>query len=611
MNKTSRKLLKNGQKWDPALYANPLPSTRTGPLYNAFSYPTKISAEAIAVFIACHTQPGEVVLDTFAGSGTAGLGALLCDKPTPEMIKMAQDLGVSPVWGPRRAVLYELSTVGAFVAKTMCQPPNPAEFEKAAETIISRAEEQLGDLYQTKDPAGRAGRIRHTIWTDLLVCPSCNKETSFSDAVIKRKPLRFATEYICQKCHEKIRVDEAERATEKIYDPILGKKIIRRKRVPAYVYGETDGHNWQRIANSTDLLSAQEIENSPKPNDIPVQKVQWGDLYRSGYHTGLTHIHHFYTSRNLRALAGLWREIDRMPKHLQPSLKLLVLSYNTAHSTLMTRVVVKNGQKDFVLTGAQSGVLYISSLPVEKNVFEGVRRKIKTLKSAFSVVRGSRSNVSVHNASSVALDLKDASVNYVFTDPPFGDYIPYSEINQISEAWLGTLTDNAEEIIVSSAQEKGVTEYSSLMGKVFAEISRVLSDDGLATVVFHSSKAAVWRGLMQAYQGAGLSVRASSVLDKVQTSFKQTVSTVSVKGDPLLLLSKGIPEPKPVTVVVESEEMIDFVLTKAFRTSADSQERTAERLYSRYVSGCLERGISTMLSAEPFYARVRLSGAGV
>lgn len=52
------------------LYSTPLPSTRTGPLYNAFSYPTKISPEVIAVFIAAHTKPGATVLDAFAGSGT-------------------------------------------------------------------------------------------------------------------------------------------------------------------------------------------------------------------------------------------------------------------------------------------------------------------------------------------------------------------------------------------------------------------------------------------------------------------------------------------------------------------------------------------------------------
>src|SRR5579862_9726689 len=102
--------LRKGSTPFNTLYENPLPSTRTGPLYNAFSYPTKISPEAIGVFIATHTSPGALVVDTFAGSGTTGLGALLCDKPTPEMLQLAKKIGARPRWGPREVHLFEVGT---------------------------------------------------------------------------------------------------------------------------------------------------------------------------------------------------------------------------------------------------------------------------------------------------------------------------------------------------------------------------------------------------------------------------------------------------------------------------------------------------------------------
>ena len=57
------------------LYKHPLPSSRGGPLFNAFSYPTKISPEAVALYIATHTRPGATVLDAFAGSGTTIIAA--------------------------------------------------------------------------------------------------------------------------------------------------------------------------------------------------------------------------------------------------------------------------------------------------------------------------------------------------------------------------------------------------------------------------------------------------------------------------------------------------------------------------------------------------------
>src|SRR5690349_5302928 len=94
-----------------ALYTRALPADRTGPLYGAFPYPTKISPEAIALFIASHTKPGDTVFDGFAGSGTTGLAALLCENPSKELRDEAKRLRLNVEWGARNAVLYELSAL--------------------------------------------------------------------------------------------------------------------------------------------------------------------------------------------------------------------------------------------------------------------------------------------------------------------------------------------------------------------------------------------------------------------------------------------------------------------------------------------------------------------
>lgn len=198
------------------------------------------------------------------------------------------------------------------------------------------------------------------------------------------------------------------------------------------------------------------------------------------------------------------------------------------------------------------------------------------------------------------MELKDGSVDYVFTDPPFGGYIPYAEINQINELWLGKITDRDREIIVSPAQGKNVTRYGEMMASVFSEISRVLRPNGMATVVFHSAHSEVWRSLTTAYVGAGLSVRATSVLDKIQSSFKQVVSNISVKGDPLLLLVKGMNEQN---TTADSEALVNELIISEARLAPD--ERQPQRLYSRFVRHCLEMGIDVQLDAKEFYGRAR------
>jgi hypothetical protein len=579
-----------------ALYERALPATRTGPLYNAFSYPTKISPEAIALFVAMHTRPGDTVLDVFAGSGTTGIAAKLCARPTPEMLALAAKLGVEPQWGPRRAVLYDIGVLGSFVARVMCKPPDPERFRLAATELVRLAQESHGWLYNGPNTDGSAGAIRHVIWSEVLACCRCGRQTTYWDAAVRRMPVRLSELFVCEGCRSQVRVGDCARVNDTVYDPLLGREVVRRRRVPVRIYGRTEARTWSREVTDADREIAERAAATTVPASAPVAELAWGDLYRAGYHTGITHLHHFYTPRNFLAVSLLWDLVGRFDADLRDALRLLILSFNATHSTLMTRVVVKQNQKDFILTGAQTGVLYISGLPVEKNVFEGVRRKIATFEAAFDLVHGSPSEVEVVNASSASLDLADGSIDYVFTDPPFGGYIPYAELNQINELWLGAPTDRRGEIIMSAADGKDAATYGRLMGTVFGEVARVLTDDGAATVVFHSAHSSVWQALTDAYGAAGFGVRMTSVLHKTQPSFKQVVSPIAVKDDPLILLDKQRRYQRPRTI----DEVVEAVLADAASAAMDD-ERQRERLFSRFVTRCLLEGVPVTLGASEFY----------
>lgn len=594
----TNKALRVGHDRLGQLYSTPMPSRRSGAVYNAFSYPTKIDPEAIALFIAAHTSPGDTVLDVFAGSGTTGIAARLCEHPTPEMRLRASALGLPVEWGPRNAILYELSVVGALLSRTMCDPPDPAAFEAAARRVVTAAADEYEWMYEAEAPDGSVGTLRHAIWTDVLACSRCEHQVTYWDLAVGRAPLRLRKTAECPSCGAVVNTSEARRATEVTHDPLTGTDNSQRRRVPAHVYGRSGRGTWQRPTQQSDLDLIERVLDLAVPPDVPSGAIRWGDLYRSGYHEGIKRFHHFYTRRNLIALHGLWAAIENESADLRDALRLLVLSYNATHSTLMTRVVVKNGMKDFVLTGAQSGVLYVSSLPVEKNVIDGVRRKIETFRSAFMMSHGASGTVRVVNASSTELDLADGSVDYVFTDPPFGGFIPYSEINQLNEAWLGVTTDDTEEAIVSPAQGKSVTEYGALMKRVFAEVARVMKPDAAATVVFHSSKPDVWAALGGAFSSAGLMVERTSVLDKTQVSFKQVVSEGSTRGDAIFLLTHRTGARLGASAVDLDQEIVDL-------RAIHGQDSTPQHLYSRYVARCVEEGRAVELSAPDFYARLK------
>ena len=589
------------------LYNKPLPANRKGTLYNSFPYPTKISPESIAIYIACHTNVGDTVLDPFSGSGTTGLAVKLCDQPTDDMLETAKKMNISPTWGKRNAILYELSSLGAFVGHVMCNPPSHKLFEKEAKKLIKAMETELKGLYETTDADGKIGTLRYTIWSEILVCPSCKTKVSYWDNSVKHDPLEITQEFNCPKCNHKDVVNSVERSIENVQDPVLNKRVIRKKRIPVWYYGRTGKKTWNRKVSKSDRQSENEKIVRFDAGHIPEHAMSWGILHRKGYHKGISHLHHFYSEKNLIVFSKIWDKTQAYPDDLKNALRLLLLSYNASHSTLMSRVVVKKNNKDFVITGAQSGVLYISNLPVEKNILEGIKRKIKTFTASFKLIENSESKVDVVNASSTKLKIADHSVDYVFTDPPFGDYIPYSEINQINEAWLGMVTDAKKEAIVNKAQDKGIEEYAGLINKVFTEVHRTLKDNGSFSLVFHSAKAEIWRALVGAFQTAGFKVSLSSILDKVQGSFKQVTSSIKVQGDPLLLLNKTDTPVKKRNgkAVIAEEEIIQSVLFKAFNGVDNDEERKPERLFSRYITTCLETGIPVSKNAKQFYKIVQ------
>lgn len=580
------------------LYEQPLPSGRHGPLYNAFSYPTKISAESVALFIACHTQPGDRVLDVFGGSCSTAVAARLCARPTPRMLGLAEQAGVSPTWGPRDAVVYEISVIGSLLGEVMSSPPDPCDFAAAARRVLSAGRERAPDLYATTDAAGQPGEIRHIVWSDVVACPDCRRLTTYADVRVRWNPLCFADTNKCE-CGYQGHPDDWVRRTAAREDPWTGVTAEKRERVPWRVYGRAGSRRWSRPATADDAITEREVASRPLPDSAPIAPLVWGDLHRSGYHQGMTQLHDLYTARNFWAMALLWDLAGEEPEHLRDALRVWLLSYNQSHSTLMTRVVLKRDSKDFVLTGAQSGVLYVSGLPVEKNVFNGLERKIGVFERAFEMVSGTGGVVTVVNGSSTELDLPNGSVDYVFTDPPFGGYIPYSEINQINELWLGQTTEKVSEAIVSRAQGKDVADYEALLSAIFAETSRVMKPDANATVVFHSAHVDVWRALTRSLDLAGLGVKAANVLDKTQGSFKQVSQHVSVSGDPLILLRKNVGEDSWAERAMP--DVADLIIADQAIVSAS--RRDGQHAFSRFVAASLVRGEPITLGAREFRPR--------
>lgn len=117
---------------------------------------------------------------------------------------------------------------------------------------------------------------------------------------------------------------------------------------------------------------------------------------------------------------------------------------------------------------------------------------------------------------SAHLDLPDQSVDVVITDPPYFDFVHYSELADFFFAWLrlslerdyeefrGETTRNLLEV-----QQKEATKFSLALKNVFLECRRVLKPEGLLVFSFHHSRNEGWEAVGKAIIDAGLEVVAA------------------------------------------------------------------------------------------------------
>jgi putative DNA methylase len=117
---------------------------------------------------------------------------------------------------------------------------------------------------------------------------------------------------------------------------------------------------------------------------------------------------------------------------------------------------------------------------------------------------------------SAHIDLPDASIDAIVTDPPYFDFVHYSELADFFYAWLrlglekqypefrASTTRHPQEV-----QQKDVRQFSTALQNVFAECGRVLKPGGILAFSFHHSRNDGWVAVGEAIVKAGLSVVAT------------------------------------------------------------------------------------------------------
>lgn len=580
-------------------YAADVSEGKNNPIYMAHAYHTKVPHPAIMRYILHYTQPGDIVFDGFAGTGMTGVAVGKCSDSNE-----VQSYNIQGEVGRRHCILGDLSPIASFISYNFNTPVNNQFVKQKAKELLDASMKKWGYLYKTHHTNGEYGVISYVVWSDVLLCENCGAELSYWKESLDEN-YNIKSPIVCPKCGSIVIKNHSTIARETIVS-VNGDVAMVPKKRPVLIKYKYDGKNYSKEPDKEDLELLENIERmTPSffyPTNKIIEGVKTGELIRSGY----IDVSLFYTRRNLIVFSDLWETMKSYS-----ILRFILTSILVKTGSLLHNIGVKNGKIN--LAGALPNALFVPSALAERNVFELFLGKMG------DVLKMNPQHLQkCCNQIESATDLRniaDDSVDYIFTDPPFGKNLMYSELNFIHEGWLNLFTNNKNEAIENSVQNKTIKDYTELMTKSFTEYYRILKPGKWMTVEFSNTSAAVWNSLQRALVKSGFTIAVVRGLDKKQGSYNAQTSLTAVKEDLVISCYKNTKQiyngyckddlQKGIWDFVEEHlwHLPIALISKNKLTSII--ERSAKILYDRLVSICVERGLPVPLDAKEFQQGLR------
>jgi DNA modification methylase len=531
-----------GKPYDPGVKYSREPQTidvsvgKSDPIYKAHGYHTKVPHLAIVPSILHYTEPGDIVLDGFSGSGMTGVAAQWCGS-APAVFRHELETewrkqgNPAPKWGPRRVILNDLSPAATFISANYNLPFNVEAFAQASQGLLEDVGNEIGWMYETLHTDGKTkGRIEYTVWSEVFTCPECTGEVNFIDEAVDEESRRVKDSFPCPHCGAKLNKDNLDRVFEHRLDSATGEPWKRVKFRPSLISYVVEGGKFQKQLDTQDIETLKRIEAMGLPPEIPTVRFPIEQMYHGSRISpkGFSNVHHFFFPRAAHALAVLWRKAKQHPEPRVRAMLLYFVEQSISGLSILNRFAPTHWSQ---VNKALNGVYYVPSQIGEVSPWYNLSGKADRLPKAFRSFSTYVGNTVVTTGTAALIPIQDSSIDYVFTDPPFGENIFYADLNFLVEAWHGVMTDSAPEAIIDKFKKKALPEYQHLMQRCFSEYYRVLKPGRWMTVVFSNSKAAVWNAIQVALQQAGFVVAEVTALDKLQGSYRQVTSATAMKQD--------------------------------------------------------------------------------
>ncbi len=192
-----------------------------------------------------------------------------------------------------------------------------------------------------------------------------------------------------------------------------------------------------------------------------------------------------------------------------------------------------------------------------------------------------------HDAATLDQVLKPGSVDYIFTDPPYGAFISYLDLSILWNHWLGfPVTDETrgQETIVGGEQGHTEEHYKKSLARSIKTCFRLLKPDRWLSIVFQHWDTSYFATILETADECGGELKAA----------------ITQTGDVIWSMHKK----KNSASVLAGEMILTFYKPAKARKSQTASElvtaRDPAKILSQVFDACLGNGVSTFTSEALF-----------
>jgi len=314
-----------------------------------------------------------------------------------------------------------------------------------------------------------------------------------------------------------------------------------------------------------------------------------------------------FTDKQLAQLGFLKFLIKKEPnKNIQQSLLL-------AFSSTITKInrTYHNSEQRNENAGDSAAFRYyryrIAVNEVDLNVWNSYETKFKKVLNAKQEIQFKINETTVTEASifkGTATNLKGVpkeSVDYIYTDPPYGKKIPYLDLSVMWNAWLDlkvTEEDFKQEAIEGGEHKKSKDDYNNLMAISIKEMYRVLKFDRWMSFVFAHKDPEFWHLIIETAEDCGFEYVGAVPQKNGQSSFKKRQNPFTVLSGQLIINFRKVKNPRAIMKANLGMDIAEIVMETIEGIIAKNNGATLEQINDELIIKGLELGFLDLLKKQ-------------